>query len=160
MSRACLKLQTFMQICKQLSNLSHDTKYHVATIIVTDDFREICSIGYNGDYRGGPNARTDFDHGKSGFLHSEENALFHLGRPFDLREKLILLCTHKPCTMCAKRIANSGIKRVVYDVDYNDEIGQANEIFETAGVRCVSLDALLTSESLLEDYLDSRQCVS
>jgi dCMP deaminase len=139
-----------MKICEDLSKLSHDPKYQVATIIISDDFREICSIGYNGDFRGGPNERLNLEQGQSGFLHSEENALFHLGRPFKLRSDLILICTHKPCSMCAKRIANSGIKRVVYKSDYVDLANETNTIFQISRIDCQSFDSLFSSKELLE----------
>jgi dCMP deaminase len=32
-----------------------------------------------------------------------------------------MYCTHHPCVICAKMIVNSGIKRVVYLIDYPDE---------------------------------------
>ena len=142
-----------MQICQNLSLLSHDTKHKVATIIVTNDFREICSIGYNGDYKGGPNNRSDMRRGHSNFLHSEENALFHLGRPFDMRQNLILMCTHKPCTMCAKRIVNGNIRHVLYDSEYVDELGQTDEIFSSSGVKCNQISALISAEESTGSYL-------
>ena len=151
MNRLTFKLKTFMKICKDLSLLSHDTKYQVATIIVTDDFREICAIGYNGDYAGGPNKRENFEQGQSGFLHSEENALFHLGRPLNSRDDLVLICTHKPCTMCAKRIVNSNIKRVVYDKQYADELNQTDEIFANSSVFCSKFDNLIEKELRIFD---------
>lgn len=158
MTRSSLKLSTFMNICTNLASLSHDSKYQVATIIITDDFREICSIGYNGDYAGGPNTRVNFSSGQSGFLHSEENALFHLGRPLELRSKLILMCTHKPCTMCAKRIANSGIQRVIYNNEYHDDINGTDDIFYRTNVTCLSFNQLSSDNSLLEAYLNERKC--
>lgn len=145
LERKALKLKTFMSICESLSTLSHDEKYKVATIITDDNFREVFSIGYNGDYMNGPNARTNFEHGQSGFLHSEENALMHLSKPYELRSNLILFCTHKPCTMCAKRIANSGIKKVVYKNDYKDALDQTDEIFLNAGVVCHNFEVLCDS---------------
>ena len=144
-ARKSLKLKTFMNICESLSALSHDEKYKVATIITDDNFREVYSIGYNGDYKSGPNIRTDFDHGQSGFLHSEENALMHLSKPYELRANLILFCTHKPCTMCAKRIANSGIKKIVYKNEYEDALNQTDEIFLRAGVSCHNFEVLYGS---------------
>lgn len=141
--RPTIKLQTYMKICRELATLSHDTKYRVASIAITDDFREICAIGYNGDYVGGPNERTNFEHGQSLFLHSEENLLLHLNKNYELRRNLILMCTHKPCTMCAKRIAGSGINRVIYDTDYHDIHDQTNEIFTNSGVWCVQLEQLV-----------------
>jgi len=152
-SRQKKKIETFMQICTDLSNLSHDSTYKVAAIIVTDDFKEICAIGYNGDYAGGPNARYNHEKGKSGFLHAEENALFHLGKPLNDRDNLILLCTHKPCTMCAKRIVNSGIKRVVWRDYYADEANETDTIFLNSDVGCVSFAELHNAPVRLNEFL-------
>jgi dCMP deaminase len=151
--RAEMKLLAFMEICESLSKLSHDTKYRVASIIVTDDFREICSIGYNGDYKGGPNLRTNMEHGQSGFLHSEENCLIHLNKPLELRSHLILMCTHKPCSMCAKRIVNSGIQRVIYKHDYRDSLDQTDDVFRTANVVCNDVASVLSSDEIAKLYM-------
>jgi dCMP deaminase len=134
--RQLMKLDVFKSMCLELSRLSHDSKMKVATIIITDDFREVCAIGYNGNYKGGPNERESMETGQSGFLHSEENALFHLSKSFELRNKLIMICTHKPCPMCAKRIVNSEIKRVLYVEDYCGLGNSTDEIFLNGGVRC------------------------
>jgi dCMP deaminase len=136
LSRVDLKLRTFMQICVQLSELSHDPTYKVAAMVVSDDFREICAIGYNGDFANGPNERVNMVKGQSTFIHAEENALLHLGKPLNLRSNLLLLCTHKPCTMCAKRIVNSSIKRVIYRSAYSDGVDSTDKIFEVGGVSC------------------------
>jgi dCMP deaminase len=156
-SRSVLKLSTFMKICHDLSVLSHDLKYNVASIAVTDDFREIASIGFNGDYAGGPNERTNFSHGQSALLHAEENLISHLSKPYELRRYLIIFCTHKPCTMCAKRITNSGIRRVVYDLDYIDELGMTNEIFAKCGIRCENYHDLMSSQQNLDSFLNNRE---
>lgn len=116
-----LKIQTFANIVKEVSNLSYDPKVKVGAIIVTPDYREICAIGYNGNYKGGPNERESIEQGGSGFLHAEENALYHLTKDWDKRSELIMLVTHRPCRMCMKRIINSGIRKVYYIEDYIDK---------------------------------------
>jgi dCMP deaminase len=140
MNRHQLKIKTYMNICEQIASLSYDPKFKVGTVIITDDFREICAVGYNGNYKGGPNERDSDETGASGFLHSEENALFHLSKPFELRDNLIMLCTHKPCPMCAKRIVNSGLKRVIYGTNYNALGPQTDDIFKSAFVSCMHID--------------------
>jgi dCMP deaminase len=93
-------------------------------------------MGYNGNYKGGPNERESMETGGSGFLHSEENAIFHLCKPYELRSNLVMICTHKPCPMCAKRIVNSGIKKVMYVNEY-DAMGQGTDlIFKSSGIIC------------------------
>lgn len=143
------KLSVFMKMCQELSTLSYDTKYQVASIIITQDYREVCAIGYNGGYKGGPNERSSLEQGKSGFLHAEENALFHLCKPYELRHELLMLCTHKPCSMCSRRIVNSGIKNIIYNSDYEDAEAKTNEIFSVTGVNCIKFDDLLLNPSIL-----------
>lgn len=137
--RDLLKVNVFKEMCLELSKLSHDSKMKVGSIIITDDFREVCAIGYNGNYKGGPNERESMETGRSGFLHAEENCLLHLSKPFETRSRLIMICTHKPCPMCAKRIANSDIKKVLYVNDYCGLGDSTNEIFERARVVCVQI---------------------
>jgi len=96
-------------------------------------FVKFCAIGYNGNFKGGANERDSNVTGQSGFLHSEENALLHLTRPFETRNNLIIMCTHKPCAMCAKRIVNSGIKTVYFFNDYI-HAGPTETIFKQANV--------------------------
>jgi dCMP deaminase len=130
MDRRRQKLEIFSEICKQVSKLSYDPKYKVGAIIITDDFREVCAIGYNGNYKGGPNQRENLDTGGSGFLHAEENALYHLTKPWNERENLIMIVTHKPCRMCLKRIVNSGIKTVYFLEDYEDKCDNSKSFIE------------------------------
>lgn len=147
MNRHNQKLSVFMKMCHELSTLSYDLKHKVASIIITKDYREVCAIGYNGSYKGGPNERTSLEQGKSGFLHAEENALFHLCKPYELRCDLLMLCTHKPCSMCARRIVNSGIKNIIYYFDYIDAEAATDQIFEVTGTKCVKFDELTQNQS-------------
>jgi len=149
LDRHVKKLSVFMKMCNELSSLSYDDKYKVASIIITKDYREVCAIGYNGGYKGGPNKRSSLDHGKSGFLHAEENALFHLCKPYELRNDLLMLCTHKPCSMCARRIVNSGIKDIVYYADYTDAEAATDHIFEITGTSCTKFDDILQNPAAI-----------
>lgn len=119
-TRHTQKLQVFAEITKNVATLSYDPKVKVGAIIFTSDFREVCAIGFNGNYKGGPNERESNAQGGSGFLHAEENALYHLTKDWDKRDKLTLMVTHRPCRMCLKRIVNSGITNVVYLEEYHD----------------------------------------
>ena len=138
--RLSLKISVFRDMCRNVASLSYDEKYKVGSIIVTDDFRDIVAIGYNGNYKGGPNQRESNDVGLSGFLHAEENALIHMGMPYGLRHTTFMICTHKPCPMCAKRIVNAGITVVLYDNDYTALGDQTDRIFQDAGVVCLKLE--------------------
>lgn len=128
------KLDVFKNICLELASLSYDSKYKVAAIIITKDFRKICSIGYNGNYRGGPNERESNSHGDSGFLHAEENALYHLSVDWEKRSDLIMIVTHRPCRMCLKRIINSGITKVYYINEYVDKNNNSNNFIKNTSI--------------------------
>ena len=43
-----------------------------------------------------------------------------------------LYCTHQPCSICAKMIINTGIRRVVYQEGYPDDFSR--KFFEESGV--------------------------
>jgi len=148
-SRHKQKIAVFMKMCRELSTLSYDQKYKVSAIIITPDYREVCAIGYNGGYKGGPNERSSLEHGNSGFLHAEENALFHLCKPYELRNGLIMLCTHKPCSMCARRIVNSGIQKVIYENDYDDKEAATDEIFQISGTSMIKYDELISKPQIM-----------
>ena len=146
------KLSVFMKMCEELSSLSYDPKYKVSSIIITSDYREVCAIGYNGSYKGGPNARNSMSSGNSGFLHAEENALFHLCKPYELRSRLIMLCTHKPCSMCSKRIVNSGIQRVVYLNDYSDVENETDDVFMISDTLCIKYEDLISTPEIMNVF--------
>jgi dCMP deaminase len=49
-----------------------------------------------------------------------------------------LYCTHQPCTICAKLIINSGIKRIVYKEGYPDDFSL--QLIKEAGVELEQLE--------------------
>lgn len=120
-----------MQLCKQMASIfSTCAKKNYAAVIV-DDHGHIVGVGYNG----GP---SGFAHCKDGgcprylqnspsgsnydnciAVHAEANALLH--SDYSSRAQKIYV-NGPPCFSCAKLIANSTIKEVVYlkDSDYND----------------------------------------
>lgn len=69
--------------------------------------------------------------------HAEQNAIVQAARMGIAIEGATLYCTHQPCTICAKLIINSGIKRVVYKEGYPDDFSL--ELFKEAGVELEQL---------------------
>ncbi|MBQ8137113.1 MAG: cytidine/deoxycytidylate deaminase family protein [Clostridia bacterium] len=65
--------------------------------------------------------------------HAEQNAIIQAAKLGISIDGATLYCTHQPCSMCAKMIINSGIKRVVYENGYPDEFSL--EFFRETGVR-------------------------
>ena len=95
-----------------ISERSCDPKFKVGAVIVTDDNTQVLSVGYNGDHKGGSNERESLDHGKSGFIHAEDNALIKMD--FNNPKRKIMYLTHSPCAVCAKCIINANIEEVAY----------------------------------------------
>lgn len=65
-------------------------------------------------------------------VHAEQNAIIQAAKIGVSVEGAVMYCTHQPCTICAKMIINSGIKRVVFKEGYPDEFSL--NLFEEAGV--------------------------
>jgi dCMP deaminase len=65
--------------------------------------------------------------------HAEINAIANAARFGVALEGATLYCHMTPCYTCAKMIINSGIKRVVCNLDYHAG-GRSKEIFEEAGI--------------------------
>lgn len=65
-------------------------------------------------------------------VHAEQNAIIQAAKIGVSVQDATLYCTHQPCSLCAKMIVNSGIRRVVYQNGYPDEF--TLEIFGEAGI--------------------------
>lgn len=70
-------------------------------------------------------------------LHSEMNAILQAAKLGISIEGGTLYCTHKPCSLCAKLIIGVGIKRVVYETDYPDPLGES--LLKEAHVELIQL---------------------
>lgn len=68
--------------------------------------------------------------------HAEQNAIANAARFGVALEGGTLYCHMTPCYVCAKMIINSGIKRVVCNLDYHAG-GRSKEIFKESGVEFV-----------------------
>lgn len=66
-------------------------------------------------------------------IHAEQNAIIQAAKLGVSIDGATLYCTHQPCSVCAKMIVNTGIKRVIYQEGYPDEFSLA--IFNEAGVK-------------------------
>ena len=114
----------------------------IGAVIVKD--KRVMTTGYNGAPQG---VRTCVERGEclrrklgipSGTrhemcyaVHAEQNAIVQAAKLGINIDGSTLYCTHQPCILCAKMIANVGIRRVVYAKGYPDPF--ALEILEEAG---------------------------
>ena len=99
-------------------------------------------MGFNGNYRGGPNEPESDIPGQSGMIHAEVNALIKCD--YNFNRKKIMYLTHSPCPLCSKLIVNADISSVIYDVDYRDLSGL--QILRNSCVEVIRLsDLIITS---------------
>jgi dCMP deaminase len=123
--------EIWMKFAVEISNRSLDSKHKVGAVVVNDENTQVLSIGYNGDQKGGPNARESLAVGESGFVHAEINALIKCDYNYPKEKKMYL--TLSPCNICAKAIVNAGITNVIYLERYEQSNGI--DILIGAGVK-------------------------
>lgn len=133
----------FMDIAKVVATRSNCSRRQVAAVIVKD--KRIISTGYNGTPRGTRNCNeggcprcnnlvesgTRLD--ECLCSHGEENAITQAAYHGVSVKGGTLYSTFSPCLMCTKMIINSGIREVVYNMDYPlNEV--ARNLLEEAGI--------------------------
>lgn len=123
--------EIWMGMARNISRRSYDPRHQVGAIIVTQDNSQVLSLGYNGNYKGGPNEVESEVPGDSGMLHAEINALLKLD--YNNPKQKAMYVTLSPCRMCAKAIINAGVNEVVYDKEYRETSGL--DILRSVGVR-------------------------
>ena len=125
----------FMEITHLVARRSTCMRRHVGAVIVKD--RNILATGYNG----APSGVTHcFDTGclreqlkvPSGErhelcrgLHAEQNAIIQAAKHGTNIDGSTLYCTTLPCVICSKMIINAGIRRIIYEEGYADQLAAA-----------------------------------
>jgi len=123
--------EIWMGVAMIIAQRSVDPRNKVGAVIVNQDGTQVLSVGYNGDYKGGPNIVESHDPGESGMIHAEINALIKLD--YNYPQDKVMYLTLSPCRMCAKSIVNAGIGEVVYSHEYRDTSGV--DILKAAGIK-------------------------
>ncbi len=65
-------------------------------------------------------------------VHAEQNAIIQAAKLGVSVDGATIYVTHQPCSICAKMIINSGIKRIVYKEGYPDEFSMT--LFNECGI--------------------------
>ncbi len=138
----------FMEMAFLVSTWSSCYKVdrQVGAVIVRD--KRIITTGYNG---AGSGIKSCKDRGvcirnergiASGTcheicyaVHAEQNAIIQAAKLGSSVEGATLYCTHQPCSICAKMIINSGIKKVIFKEGYPDDFSMA--MFNEAGLEVI-----------------------
>jgi dCMP deaminase len=163
----------FMLLADLASHRSNCMKRRVGCILARHG--RVIATGYNGTPRGvlncneGGCARCNDGQAKCGqdlteclCLHAEENALLEAGRDRIDRwgpdNWTTLYCNTCPCLSCAKKIVQSGVKEVVYRLEYGMD-AKTNDLFQKAGIHLRQHRPLL-SLSLAADFLNTPSPVN
>jgi len=134
-----------MEIAHLVAKRSTCLRRQVGAVIVKD--KNILSTGYNGAptglthceeigcLRDKLNIPSGERHELCRGLHAEQNAIIQAALHGVSIKGGVFYCTHQPCILCAKMMINAGIKRIVYEGEYPDEL--AKKFFEEAHVDVV-----------------------
>ena len=133
----------FMEMAQVVRKRSTCLRRSVGAVIVMD--HRIMTTGYNGVPVGIEHCETrgclreDLQvpsgerHELCRGLHAEQNAIIQAAYLGQRIAGATLYCTTQPCVICAKMIINAGIRRVVIQETYPDELAEA--MFREAGIR-------------------------
>lgn len=131
--------KAYLRIAREWSKLSHCKRKQVGALIVKD--RMIISDGYNGTPTGFENPCEDEEgYTKWYVLHAEANAILKVAGSTQSCRGATLYITMSPCKECSKLIHQSGIKRLVYSIDYKDSSGL--DFLRKAGVEVEKIEEL------------------
>lgn len=138
----------FMQIVDVVKTRSTCLRRQVGAILVVD--KHIISTGYNGpptglahceetgclrDQLGIPSGeRPELCRG----VHAEQNAIIQAALHGVSTKGATLYVNASPCVMCAKMLINAGVKRIVYEEEYPDEL--ALRLLKEANVDLVKIE--------------------
>jgi len=129
-----MKDTTFMEIAKIVAKESYCERGKVGAVLVKNS--RIISVGYNGTPTGKTKWVEDDTTSFGGYsipdnecedkkgdtrkdiIHAEMNAILFAAKNGIATNGCSLYVTMSPCSECAKAIIQSGIKEVIYDVEY------------------------------------------
>ncbi len=143
---------------------SKDPATKVGSVFVDQNNHQI-TMGYNGFIAGidetqlpwGKDRSVGLEHQKYGYVvHSEANAILHATRSLEGAKAYVTLF---PCNECAKLIASSKVKEVIYLSDKHRETEEnriAKKIFDLSGVSYRKLDFRPEILSYLVEHLNSQ----
>ena len=126
--------QYFMELTQVVAKRSTCLRRKVGAIIVKE--KRVLATGYNGAPSGLAHCsetgclREEQDvpsgerHELCRGLHAEQNAIIQAALHGSSIKDATLYCTHQPCILCTKMIINAGIKRIVFEGAYPDQLAQ------------------------------------
>lgn len=140
--------QYFIDITHLVATRSTCLRRQVGALLVKE--RNILATGYNGTPSGIRHCEetgclrerlkvpSGERHELCRGLHAEQNAIIQAARHGVNIDGSTLYCNTMPCIICTKMLINAGIKRIVYDEGYSDEL--AREMVAEAGIEVVRFE--------------------
>ncbi|MBU2463071.1 MAG: cytidine/deoxycytidylate deaminase family protein [Candidatus Edwardsbacteria bacterium] len=124
----------FIDLARMVSTRSTCLRRQVGAVVVRD--KRILATGYNGapsgmehcDQVGCIRERLKVPSGERHeicrAIHAEQNAIIQAATFGVSLAGGTIYITHHPCVLCSKMLINSGIKKVVYQQGYPDELSR------------------------------------
>ncbi len=132
----------FMEITHLVAKRSTCLRRQVGAVVVKD--KNILATGYNGAPSGISHCLdvgclreklkipSGERHELCRGLHAEQNAIIQAAKHGTTIDGSTLYCTTLPCIICSKMVINAGIKRIVFEDGYPDQL--AEEMIRGSGV--------------------------
>ena len=131
-----------MAITKLVAKRSTCKRRAVGAIVVKE--KRILATGYNGAparlrhceevgcLRENSSVPSGERHELCRGLHAEQNVIIQAAYHGISIAGSTLYCTNKPCVICSKMIINAGIRKIIYEEGYNDDL--ADQMLTEAGI--------------------------
>jgi len=132
----------FLKVASVVAERSTCRRHHVGAVAVRD--KHILATGYNGAaaglkdclelgcLRNELNIPSGTRHEICRGIHAEQNVIVQAGLHGVSLAGSTIYCTHTPCILCAKMLANAKIQRYVSFGKYNDD--EFLNLFREAGI--------------------------
>ncbi|RPI47511.1 MAG: cytidine deaminase [Chloroflexi bacterium] len=132
----------FMDITRLVAKRSTCLRRQVGAVLVKD--KRLLATGYNGAPSGlshcleagclreKNNIPSGERHELCRGIHAEQNAIIQAAFHGVRIQGATLYCTNLPCVICAKMLINAGIKEIVYESGYADDL--TRDMLREAGI--------------------------
>lgn len=121
----------FKELCLLTAKRSSCYRLQVGCILVKEN--RIISQGYNGFLPGFPHESVIENGHEIATLHAEQNTIVDCAKRGVTCDGCTVYVTHYPCLTCTKLLIASGIKKVYYCNDYNNN-EQVESLFIKGGI--------------------------
>mgnify|MGYP001177091817 CR=1 FL=1 len=110
----------FISVADLASVRSPCERLKVGCVLVKNN--RLISMGYNG-FLGGCEHKSILRNGhEQATIHAEINAITDAAKRGVSVDGSIAYITHYPCLNCYKALASSGIKKIIYKLDYRNDV--------------------------------------